>query len=374
MRLTWHIVTGEYPPRCGGVGDYSAAVASALAAAGDAVHVWTPACDGDGRGGEARHGVTLHVLSDAFGRAARREMDGVFAETPGVVLLQYVPNALGARGANLPFCHWFSGLRNSLADVRVMFHEPYFYFTWARPWAPANALALAQRLMARMLIRGAHRVYYSTDTWRRYLPSPGISSRQTLPIPSTIPCASAAIDGRRFDAGHFGTYGAHVGDELRAILPALAARVPGVRVALLGDGGPAFLSELSRSHPELAANAWAPGRLDPPAVAAALHACDLLLQPYPDGITTRRTSVMAGLKNGVATVSTAGELTEPVWAETGAAALAPAGDAAAFAGVTEALLRDTPARAALAQRGAAAYAARFSMAHTIAVLRSGLPA
>src|SRR5947209_3461982 len=37
----WHLVTGEYPPRPGGVGDYSALLAAGLAAAGGEVHVWT---------------------------------------------------------------------------------------------------------------------------------------------------------------------------------------------------------------------------------------------------------------------------------------------------------------------------------------------
>jgi glycosyltransferase involved in cell wall biosynthesis len=382
MAIVWHLLTGEYPPECGGVGDYTAALAGALSAAGDEVHVWAPRlrAPAEGRFGE----VTVHALPDTFGPASRDMLERAFDAIPGVVLLQYVPNAMGLSGANLAFCRWFARMGRRLPDARVMFHEPYFYFTWSRPWARANALAIVQRLMARALARGARRVYQSTETWRRFLPGADrIAVLQTLPIPSNVPLAAAPQDVARFReraggdgtplVGHFGTYGAHVAKELRAILPALAARRPDVRIALVGAGGPAFLEDLRRTQPETAGRAFVTGHLDPSSVAAALRACDVLVQPYPDGITTRRTSAMAGLANGVATVTCSGALTEPVWTETGAAALAPAGDANAFVDATDALLRDASARDALGRRGAAVYAARFSMAHTIAILR-GAPA
>ena len=63
--LTWHIITGEYPPVLGGVSDYSHLVAEALAGAGDDVHVWCP------RSPEldARNGVTVHRRLDSSRRA-----------------------------------------------------------------------------------------------------------------------------------------------------------------------------------------------------------------------------------------------------------------------------------------------------------------
>jgi glycosyltransferase involved in cell wall biosynthesis len=377
MPNAWHLVTGEYPPGCGGVGDYTAALAGALAGAGDTVHVWTPATPAS----STSRGVTLHVLPDAFGPASRRAMAAAWSEHQGVVLLQYVAHALGARGANLAFCRWFSRQRPHVADLRVMIHEPYFYFTPRRPWAPGNALALAQRLMARLVVGAASRVYFSTDTWSRYIRStvPPV----TLPIPSSIPAAPSAdavVRARRAASGgvavagaplvgHFGTYGAHGGTELMAMLPALVERVPDVRVALVGDGGPAFVDRLRDVHPGAARQVWAPGRLDAADVATALAACDLLLQPYPDGITTRRTSVMAGLRNGVPIVSTRGALTEPVWDDTRAIAMATAGDVCAHVDLAASLLRDADARAALGARGGAVYRERFSMEHTIAILR-----
>src|ERR1044071_6372883 len=168
MSIVWHLLTGESPPDCGGVGDYTAELARALAAAGDVVHVWTPSPPS-----RSAAGVTVHTLPDHFGAASRRAMDEAWQETPGVILLQYVGHALGARGANLAFCRWFSRLRETQPDVRVMFHEPYMYFTWSRPWARSNVLAGVQRTMARALLRGARGVYQSTDTWGRYLSAVG---------------------------------------------------------------------------------------------------------------------------------------------------------------------------------------------------------
>jgi glycosyltransferase involved in cell wall biosynthesis len=378
--VNWHLVTGEFPPDCGGVGDYSADLARALAAAGDTVHVWTtgPASAAATGPGASGPGIVVHGLPDRFGRHSRSALEEAWRATPGVVLLQYVPNAFGARGANLPFCIWLRGVHRAGADVRVMFHEPYFYFTLVRPWR--NALAIVQRAMAATLLRAANTIYMSTETWSRYLGRNAAHRRfQALPIPSSIPSAPdpALVNGyrrqiARYESiviGHFGTYGDHVRDALLAVLPGIHALLPDARFAFVGAGGGEFLDRLHTRLPGVAARAWASGRVGADDVAALLRACDLLIQPYPDGITTRRTSAMAGLKNGVATVTTSGELTERVWTDSAAVALVPAEDPQAFADTVARLIKDPEARATLAAAGARAYERHFSMPHTIAMLR-----
>ncbi len=361
MSFHWHILTGEFPPSTGGVGDYTAQLAAALEKAGDHVMVWTPG----------------QTLPDRFGAQSRRVLEAALRDTPGIALLQYVPNALGARGMNVSFCLWLRALARGGTDVRVMFHEPYFYFTLARPWR--NALAIAQRIMARVLLDASTVVYVSTPTWRRYLAPPGATPLEVLPIPSNIQSTATAADAEPFRCamapsgqpivGHFGTYGDHVSDELNRVLPSLATRMPDARFAFVGAGSREFLSRLDATHPDIASRSWASGRLSAKDVSSALRACDVLAQPYPDGITTRRTSAMAGLEHGIATVTTSGELTEPVWTECGAVRLVPAADAPAFADAVAALVRDPAAARALGRRGADIYAARFSLERTIAILR-----
>src|SRR5258708_22079751 len=264
-------------------------------------------------------------------------------------------------------------MRREGTDVRIMFHEPFFYFGLSRPWR--NVFAVVQRAMAAMLLRAGTRVYYSTETWTRLLTPYGPqTSVEVLLIPATIPVdvpadAIAAARGRRrsaFVIGHFGTFGDHVGRQLDEILPALLRRLPDARVLLVGEGGEAFARTLpSVLHDRVDAT----GRLAGAEAGAALRACDLLVQPYLDGVTTRRTSVMAALTTSVPVLTTAGPLTEPVWTQTSAVALAPTGNVPALVETAAGLAADPAARAALGARGRDLYHGRFALHGTIARMR-----
>lgn len=373
-----HILTGEYPPQCGGVGDYTRLVADALTARGFAVHVWCPTA-----ATASERGVTLHRLPDAFGPGSRRMLESALSTTPGCVLLQYVPNALGARGANLPFCLWLLRLRRGGADVRVMFHEPYFYFSWRHPLG--NVLAVLQRAMAAVLLRASGVAYLSTESWVRYLRPLGSPHTPMVvsPMPSTVAsdvdprevsrwrARHAAQDSDSAVVGHFGTFGEHVARELARVVPVVLHAHATARFICIGRGSDRFAAVLCGQHPSLAGRIGATGAIPNIDVAAALRACDVVVQPYPDGVTTRRTSVMAALANEVPTVSTAGALTEPVWEETGAVVLAAASDARAIGAAVVALLRDPARRAALSAAGRRAYDERFSLDRTLDALLAG---
>jgi hypothetical protein len=73
--------------------------------------------------------------------------------------------------------------------------------------------------------------------------------------------------------------------------------------------------------------------------------------------------------NGVATVSTDGALTEPVWRTTGAAALVPQGEVNATVAQIRRLLDDRGIRAGQGQRGLDVYRSQFALELTIARLR-----
>jgi glycosyltransferase involved in cell wall biosynthesis len=103
--------------------------------------------------------------------------------------------------------------------------------------------------------------------------------------------------------------------------------------------------------------------------AAHIAACDVMLLPYPDGVTTRRSSTVAALALGTPVVSTVGALTEPLWAESSVVGLADS--PASAARMTCEVLDDSAKRADLSRRSRVLYEQSFSVSQTVRRLRGG---
>lgn len=326
----WHLLTGEFPPDTGGVAQFSASIAQGLAARGIDLHVWAPA----GATGRARTAPSpafqIHTLPDRFGPRSRTDLRAGINPRE-VIFVQYAPNALGARGANVLFCRWLLAQSRRGSDVRVMFHEPFFYFGWQSP--ARNGLALVQRVMAAMLLRASPIAYLSTSSWepllRRYAPAG--THFEWVPVPSAVPFVDDADGVRRLRAsvggrlivGHFSSYPGDVRLPLRLALQDVLLQHRDVGVLCIGRGG----GEVAASLADPDHRVHATGEIDPAGLSRAIQACDLFVQPYPDGATTRRTSLATLLAHGAAVVTTSGAYTEPLWTADGdVVATAPAGD------------------------------------------------
>jgi glycosyltransferase involved in cell wall biosynthesis len=380
--MHWMILTGEFPPQPGGVSDYTRLVARGLAAAGDEVHVWAPPVR---EPGAPEPDITVHRLPGWFGpQSLWRLWHALRRSPPGTrLLVQYVPQAFGWDTMNLPFCAWLA-LAGRFRPLDVMFHE--VAVDWESGWPSPRRLrrqmhAAATALMARLAVRSARRIFLSIPGWESVLrPISGSQPLEWLPIPSTMPARADAGRVAKLRqtlladtaatklVGHFGTFGGHIAEGLRIIIPRVARERRGLAFLLIGRGSAAFAEELKRQHPELAASVRAVGSLEPAAVAEHLGACDLLIQPYVDGVSSRRTSLMAGLALGLPILTTTGPLTEPVWAASGAVRLASSSED--LVAQVCPLLGDAAALARLRERATALYGARFTLARTLAVLRT----
>jgi glycosyltransferase involved in cell wall biosynthesis len=384
---TWHIITSEYPPQLGGVSDYTQLVAGGLANAGDEVHVWCPSLTGVAD--ESVAGVTtdaerviVHRDFGHFSSADLRRVGELLDQfsAPRRLLVQWVPHGYGYRSMNLRLCSWLRSRAKRGDLVELMVHEPYLAFREGS--LKQDGVAVVHRLMTAVLLSAAHHVWMSIPAWEARL-RPYAFGRKLpfawLPVASNIPVVDDsggvkvirdrfAPDGAPL-VGHFGTYERGIVSLLLQSAPSLLRANTNCNLLLLGRDSELMRTKLSGAHPDLAQRVHAVGTLPSADLSLHLSACDVMLQPYVDGVSSRRTSVMVALDHGLPVVTTQGKLTEPLWAESGAVKLAPTTDVQTLVSHLENLLINKAERLRLREASRALYRERFALRLTIAALR-----
>ena len=372
-----HFVTPEYPPRHGGVADYTHQIATELSRRGEAVHVWGPS----GSAPQPGSPIVVHSELGRFGSADLRRASVLLDEQPSPrrLVVQWVPHGFGWRAMNLPFCLWLWKRSVAGDSIELIVHEPFVTFSGG---ARQCAVAVVQRAMTLMLLSAARRVWVTTRAWTPLL-EPYLAGRgaavEWLPVPSSLQTAESAtvntVRKRYAPAnecliGHFGTHGSLITSLLVDVIPRLAEASPDVRFMLIGTDGETFRSALAARHRRLADRVSATGTLSAGELSAHIAACDVLLQPYPDGVTSRRTTAMAGLSSGVPVVTTRGKLTERLWLEGAPVKLADVGDVDAMVGQVLELIGDPAERRRQGDAGRAFYDRWFDVRHAVAALAS----
>jgi hypothetical protein len=262
-----------------------------------------------------------------------------------------------------------------------MFHEVAVALTWQQPLRH-NAIGVVNRAMAFVLARAARRCFVGAAAWETQLRplAPAGATISWLPVPSNVPVVddpAGVLAVRKTMMGESGIVVGHFGTarepwiaaRLAAVVPPLLRARAEVAFLLLGRDSLEMRSRLLALAPGLHARVRASGPLAPEDLSRHLGACDVMLQPYGDGVSTRRTSLMAALAHRRPVITTSGILTEPLWRQSGAVALVEAGDATAMGAALAHLMDDAGERARLGAAAGVLYAQRFDIAHTIAALR-----
>ena len=374
---SWNIITGEYPPQAGGVSDYTRMVAEGLAEAGDDVRIWAPPAAGPNP--SSRQNIRIDRLPDHFERRGLRILaQELEKDRTARVLLEYVPHAFRMRAMNVPLCLML--LRRRRNDITVMFHEVAYPISRNQS-IRHNALGAVNHAMAAILTRAASRIFVAAQGWTGMLARYAPKGRKIgwMPVPSTIPvvrdrAATLAVRARFAMAesgllGHFGTYGPWVTSRLKPSLTSILSTQKSARVLLIGRNGEGFRDDLIRENQALASRVFATGELAAAEVSIHIGACDVMIQPFPDGITSRNTSALAGLAHGKATATTTGRYSEDLWRRSGVVFLAQDQDAEALARGTIDLLNDRERAKAMGCEAVRLYHEVFDLEHTIAALR-----
>jgi glycosyltransferase involved in cell wall biosynthesis len=398
------LVTAEYPPMQGGVGDFTRAAARALVALGHEVHVvtnlksqtpalptgslWLRAGASDSNFKAEDDGVRVERVIDGWGWSCWRALSDVSQRLGLVVVnIQYQAAAYRMHPAinllplarRLPFVRW-----PHVLPIVVTFHDlkvPYL-FPKAGPLRRQAVLALARYADAAIVTNAEDALELGTEIpnpLKREIPKSKITR---IPIGSNItPCLPSGYDrsewrwrwGVKPDETLIGYFGflhpLKGGEVLVRALAELAAE--GRPVKLLHIGGrtgssdpdtnaayAARVESLSRKL-KVADRMAATGYMPPDQVAASFFATDVFALPYTEGASLRHGTFHAALAHGRAIVTTYPSIPLNELRDGENILLVPPNDAHALADGIRRVIGDPALRTRL-ERGACELAQQFT--------------
>ncbi len=357
------LITGEFPPLQGGVGDFTRELARALAAQGHTVRVLTSRSQSEGEQSDAGEPYAIHRSVSDWGWGCWRAIRRWLADhRPDAVNVQYQAAAYAMR----PAIHLLPWQLRRLTDrpaVVVTCHDllPPYLFPKAGPLRRQAVLALARWADAAIVTNEEDRL-----TLSRY---PSLAASVALiPIGSNIAAQPPAGYDR---VAWRGRYGVAPGDLLLAYFGFLNPSKGGetlVRALHKLAAGPPLMAATS---PHLLMVGGQVGSSDPTnlvylrhieslivrlglrdrvhwsgytpseQVSANLLAADVCVLPYRDGASFRRGSFMAALAHGRPIVSPRPRLPLPELRDGENVLLVPPDDPDALAAVVARLAADS---------------------------------
>jgi glycosyltransferase involved in cell wall biosynthesis len=320
-------------------------------------------------------GWSIRQLKPGDGAEIRARSLHDALERVEALILHYNPFSWGRRGFAPELVPLLARLRRRRRRlvVGILAHERYVDMHGLR-WTLMGGW---QRVQFLAILRFADVAWSSTETWTEILRGQTSARVAQIPICSSLPDRRAARTSSRQQLGvdestlvvaAFGTN--HPSRLISHVELAVAAMAgAGLRVTLLnlGAGAPPI------TVPASGVRVVAPGRLDASSLAEHLAAADLYLAPFVDGVSARRTTLMAALQHALPVAGTYGHLTDTIMRNArDALLLTPSADGAAFAAAACDLASDPDQRA---RRGGAArrfYETRFDWPIACRVALSGL--
>ena len=329
------LVSGEYPPMQGGVGDYTREMARAFSAQGHDVWVLVPA--GLGATYSQRSTSPRHVLPlirnwkwGSWGQV----LSALREARPDVIDIQYQAAAYDMRSPAINLLPWRLRRSGIGTPIVVTYHDlkPPYLFPKAGPLRERSLRVLARHSDAIVLTNEED--YLEASAWPFACPpshggeprAPHRRCRTTIhqvPIGSNIAVSPPAGYDRTtwrtrlgygpgdFVWAYFGFLNESKGGE--TLISALAASDPDTHLLMIGGRvgssdatNRAYAARVESMMAELGITdrvQWT-GYVPVEEVSAALLSADVLVLPYRDGISFRRGSLHAALAHGCAIVST----------------------------------------------------------------------
>lgn len=349
MRIV--LISGEFPPLQGGVGDFTNELGKALAELGHEVHVITSAsnntqpCPERSRRNATRNTIIVHRSVHGWGWASWRRIIQLLSEIrPDIINIQYQTAAYGMhpsinflplhlRMSSHPFIRYAHPL-TTFHDLKV----PYL-FPKAGPLRWWVNLALARWSDAAIVTNAEDFARLSTYSFIRSLSLIPIGSNISPEPPAgydreawrvnrglkpddlllsyfgflneskgaeTLVRALGRLVQRRYDAQSATNTSTGLSTSLQSPISNIQLMMVGGKVGSSDPTNVAYLKKIVGLIEELGLTdrvLWT-GYTSQPEVSANLLASDICVLPYRDGASFRRGSFMAALAHGLPIVST----------------------------------------------------------------------
>ncbi len=235
------------------------------------------------------------------------------------LLLQYNPFGWGRRGWAPDLVRAIAQFRRERPDVRlgVMFHETYMMNPGWRSWV----MRQYQRRQFYHLVDLADVSFFSTEKWadeqRKRRPNSEIVH---APVGSNLPDSNESREEARrrlciqADALVCGVFG---GNHPTRMVSWIQTAVEEISKVLTKDNVNVVLLHVGREslpwRASSSCNIRSAGGLPAQMAANVIASMDLLINPFRDGVSTRRGSIIAALQQSVPVLSTHGQSTDSFW-------------------------------------------------------------
>jgi glycosyltransferase involved in cell wall biosynthesis len=363
MRIA--LLSGEYPPQPGGIGDYTRALGSALAALGHGSVVLTI------QGGQllcydlaaAERAPEPIAPVRGWGWASWTALRRALAELqPDVLHIQYQTGAFAMHPA-INFLPWRLRAQTPRPRIAVTAHDllPPYLFPKAGPARRRVTAALLACADALVLTNRADLATAAEMARRPATLIPIGSNIDAAPPPDFNRAAWRArlgVEAEQPLIAFFGLLSRSKGVD--TLLAALAQVPSDARLLVVGGEAtaPADRAYAAALQRTIAANGLSErvtitGHCPPADVSAHLLAADVVALPFADGASFRRGSLLAALAHGRPVVTTQPATPTPELADGENVLLIPPGDAPALAIAMRRVLADTELRARLETNGLA---------------------
>ena len=378
MRIS--IITGEYPPQEGGVGDFTRELSRAWHAQQHEVHILTT------RTGQPQitteDGYHVHRLMPHWKwgcwhrinrwldtirpEAVNIQFQAAAYQMQGHILLY--PWYLRSYGGHITLYPWMGHARE--VPLVITYHDllPPYLFPKAGPLRPWVVQKMAQHADGVIVTNHGD---YAKMTTRRNKHQPPL---RQIPIGSNIaPTPPAGYTPAQWRAAHgfspddllisffgFRNRSKGIATLIQAVAQLIHAGHPAHLIFIGGRTGSsdatntAYANEIDTliTHLNIATRVHNTGFCTPPDVSAALLAADICALPYRDGASLWRGTLHAALVHGCTIVTTTPQDGTPELRDGENVALVPPADTSALAATLAALWRDPAQRARLSQNAA----------------------